>query len=70
MKTQQEINAWMDGDAEAAGANDVPESAFGLLAEVAIHIPELRGVRTIQDWIAFARYELIRPNDNEGRLSD
>ena len=62
----EEINAWMDGDAEAAGANDVPESAFGLLAEVAIHIPELRGARTIQDWIAFARYELIRPNDTSG----
>ena len=62
----EQINAWMDGDQEAAGANDVPESAFGLLAEVAIHIPELRGTKTIQDWIAFARYELIRPNDNEG----
>jgi hypothetical protein len=62
----EEINAWMNADPEAAGANDVPESAFGLLAELAIHLPEFRGVNTIQDWIAFTRYELIRPNDNEG----
>ncbi len=61
----KEINALMSSDT-LAGANDVPESAFGLLAEVAIHIPELRGMSTTQDWIAFARYELIRPNDEEG----
>ena len=62
----KEINAWMNTDAEAAGANDVPEEALGLLAEIAIHIPELRGINTTQDWIAVARYELIRPNDDAG----
>ena len=49
-----------------ACAGDIPQSAFGLLAQVAVHVPQLLGKNTVHDFIPFIMYQKIRPNDKQG----
>ena len=43
-----------------------PESAFGMIATLAVHVPELMKMNTIHDVIPFIQYQKVRPNDEEG----
>ncbi len=44
----------------------IPKSALGLLATVAVHLPELMQRKTIHDVIPYVQYQKIRPNDEKG----
>ena len=64
----QEINAACG--TEVGGTNgcagNTPKEAFGFLATLAVHVPELMGMKTIHDWIPYIQYQNIRPEDEVG----
>ena len=62
----KEINAACGTAYGLACTTVAPESAFGLLATVAVHLPELMNKNTIHDVIPFLQYQKVRPNDEEG----
>lgn len=64
----QEINAACGtevGGTNGCGGN-TPKEAFGFLATLALHVPELMGMKTIHDWIPYIQYQNIRPEDEVG----
>jgi hypothetical protein len=61
-----EINTACGTMASAACGSDVPQSAFGLLMTVGVHVPEMMGKNTIHDVIPFIQYQKIRPQDEVG----
>ena len=65
----KEINAAC-ADGSTSSCSDVPQSLFGLLGNVAVHVPELMGKKTNHDVIAFVQYQKLRPYDKmeEGGL--
>jgi hypothetical protein len=63
----KELNAACnDGLDGLACSTDIPQSAFGMLATFAVHLPELMGRKTVHDIIPFIQYQKIRPNDKQG----
>ena len=62
----KEINAACGTAYGLACTTVAPESAFGLIATVAVHLPELMNKNTIHDVIPFLQYQKVRPNDEEG----
>jgi len=59
-----EINQFAQAEGTASGA--VGDRIFGMNIQTAIHIPQLMGKQTKQDWIAHAMYESI---DTQASLS-
>ena len=55
-----EINLAHEGN---TNSNDVPKSAFGFVAQAALHLPQQMRWKTSHDIIPFVKYEKIRPND-------
>ena len=53
------------GGTNGCGGN-TPKEAFGFLATLALHVPELMGIKTIHDWIPYIQYQNIRPEDEVG----
>jgi len=66
-----EMNTWCGaGDAKDSSEGhciaDIPKSAFGWTLTAGAHLPQIMKWRTTHDLVAFARYNLIRPNDEVG----
>jgi hypothetical protein len=62
----QEMNTACSAFGEIACAGTIPKSALGLLATVAVHLPELMQKKTIHDFIPYVQYQKVRPNDEKG----
>jgi len=61
-----EINAACSTMADAACDGGVPQSAFGFLATLGVHLPQLIGKNTTHDLIPYIQYQKIRPQDEVG----
>ena len=61
-----EINAACSTMADAACDGGVPKSAFGFLATLGVHLPQLIGKNTTHDLIPYIQYQKIRPQDEVG----
>ena len=61
-----EINAACSTMADAACDGGVPQSAFGFLATLGVHLPQLIGKNTTHDVIPYIQYQKIRPQDEVG----
>ena len=62
----KEINAACSTMADAACDGGVPQSAFGFLATLGVHLPQLIGKNTTHDLIPYIQYQKIRPQDEVG----
>ena len=61
-----EINAACSTMGDAACDGGVPQSAFGFLATLGVHLPQLIGKNTTHDLIPYIQYQKIRPQDEVG----
>ena len=62
----QQMNDACSAFGEIACAGTIPKSALGLLATVAVHLPELMQKKTIHDVIPYVQYQKVNPNDEKG----
>ena len=65
------MKGWVEGTAElnlhkGTNSSDIPKSAFGFMAQAALHLPQQLGWKTTHDFVPYFKYEKIRPNDVVG----